>query len=646
MLTDASEDDPPWEHPKPVKLLRSDFPDIVEIIMADGTYVKKEGIAEVARNRIRRLAAFRNPEFYKAQAMRLPTYNKPRVIDTSEDFSEYLRIPRGCIEPLKELSPEYSICDKRNSGRPIDAAFNGELRSEQTSAVEEMLKYDTGVLSATTAFGKTVVGAYLISERKVTTLILVHSSALLAQWKKALKQFLIINEPLPAQPVKRGRKRQVQTIGQFGSGKNTISGIVDIATIQSLADGAGAKELVRGYGMVICDECHHVPAVSFEKVLSAVTAKYVYGLTATPIRADGHQAIIFLLCGPIRYRVDAKEQAEKRNFEHFVIPRFTPARIPDAELTIQEIYSKLVASDTRNRFIIKDVISALNEGRSPIVLTERREHAEMLAKQLETACSNVLLLTGSDGQKIKREKLEELKAIPADEPLVVVATGKYIGEGFDEPRLDTLFLTMPIAWKGTLAQYAGRLHREFAGKHEVRIFDYVDVHVKILERMYHKRLRGYAELGYQAKAGNGGEQTSVIFDTKTFYKPFSVDLADMGREALIISPFMRKARVTSILKLMTLSIKQGVKITIITRPPEDYKPDQQAGITLLIDTLRSAGITVVTHSGVYQKYAVIDKTIVWYGGIDFLSYGSSQESIIRFENADLAGELLDAAMER
>lgn len=575
--------------------------------------------------------------------MRLPTYNKPRVIDTSEDLSEYLKIPRGCIESLKELIPEYSISEKRNPGHSIDVAFNGELRCEQELAAAEMIKHSTGVLSATTAFGKTVIGAYLIGERKVNTLILVHSSALLSQWKKALKQFLIINEDLPEQPVKRGRKRQIQAIGQLGSGKNTISGIVDIATIQSLTDGDGAKDTVREYGMVICDECHHVPAVSFEKVLSAVNAKYVYGLTATPIRADGHQPIIFLQCGPIRYRVDAKEQAEKRSFEHHVIPRFTSARIPDATLTIQEIYSKLVVSEMRNQFIVKDVISALNEGRSPIVLTERRDHAEMLAKLLADACTNILLLTGNDGLKIKREKLEELKAIPGDEPLVVVATGKYIGEGFDEPRLDTLFLTMPIAWKGTLAQYAGRLHREFEGKQDVRVYDYVDVHVKVLERMYHKRLRGYAELGYKAKAGGVGEQTSVIFDTKTFYRSFSADLTNMEHEALIISPFMRKARVLSILKFLACSHEQDVKITIITRPPEDYRSDQQDAISLLIETLRLEGITVIPRSGVFQKYIVIDKSIVWYGSIDFLSFGNSQESIMRFENTDLAGELLDTA---
>lgn len=643
-LADSGEDETPWKHSKPAELGRTDFPDSVELTLADGIYIKKEGMSNAALNRIKRLAAFRNPEFYKSQAMRLPTYNKPRVIDTLEDLPQYLKIPRGCMDALTEMLPKYIVSDKRNSGHSIDVVFNGELHPEQIPAADAMLKYDTGVLSATTAFGKTVVGAYLIGTKKVNTLVLVHSSALLAQWKKALMQFLIINESLPEPSVKRGRKRKIQMIGQLGAGKNTLNGIVDIATMQSLTDGDAVKELVRDYGMVICDECHHVSAVSFEKVLSAVVAKNVYGLTATPIRADGHQPIIFMQCGSIRYRVDAKEQAKKSDFGHFILPRFIPTCIPNAtELTIQEVCSKLTDDDMRNRFIVKDVISALNEGRSPLVLTERREHAVLLAKLLGTACVNVFLLSGSDGQKIKREKLEALKAIPPEQPLIVVATGKYIGEGFDEPRLDTLFLTMPIAWRGTLAQYAGRLHRDFAGKCEVRIYDYVDVRVKVLERMYHKRLRGYAELGYQSKAGDSVEQPSVIFDHHNFYKPFATDLAGIEHEALIISPFMRKARVMIFIELLSVPLKQGAKITVITRPPEDYKIEQQTAIALLINALQSAGIIVITHSGIHQKYAVLDKMIAWYGSINFLSFGKSQESIMRFENADLAGQLLDAA---
>jgi superfamily II DNA or RNA helicase len=644
-LANGAEDDKPWERPQPAKITLTDFPQKVEITLADGIYVNKDGISEVALNRLKRLAAFRNPDFYKAQAMRLPTYNKPRVIDTSLDLSGYIKIPRGCLDALTEILPEYNVSDERNPGNSIDVSFSGELRDEQVPAADAMLEHETGVLSATTAFGKTVVGAYLIVARKVNTLILVHSSALLAQWKKALEQFLVFKEPLQELPPKRGRRRKNSAVGQLGSGKNTLNGIVDIATMQSLTKGDEVKEIVRNYGLVICDECHHVPAVSFERVLSSVNAKYVYGLTATPLRADGHQPIIFMQCGPIRYRVDARTQADKRDFEHFILPRFVPTRIPDAaELAIQEVYARLITDDMRNRFIVKDVISALDEGRSPLILTERKEHAEAMAELLKNTCPHVLLLTGSDGQKQKREKLVELKAISPDEPLIVVATGKYIGEGFDEPRLDTLFLAMPIAWRGTLAQYAGRLHRDYAGKCEVRIYDYVDIHVRVLEKMYQKRLRGYAELGYQVKADEDSSKISVIFDGQNFYAPFAADAAEIEHDALIISPFIRKARVTSIMKLFAPSLKQGIKITIVTRPPEDHKPEQQTGIAQIIDMMQTEGITVITRSGIHQKYAVFDKTVVWYGSINFLSFGKSEESIMRFENSTIAGELLDAAM--
>lgn len=637
-------EDKPWERSKVTVLTPLDFPASATLTISDGVYLAKEGFSQPALNKIKRLAAFRNPDFYKAQAMRLSTYNKPRVIDTSQNFERYLKLPRGCLEDLTALLPAYAIDDKRNYGRAIDVAFHGALREEQLPAAEAMLAEDSGVLSATTAFGKTVLGAHLIGARKVNTLILVHSTALLTQWKTALEQFLVINETLPPLPVKRGRKKVRSTVGQLGGGKNTLNGIVDIAIMQSLLDGDGVKELVREYGMVLCDECHHVPAVSFERVLAFATAKYVYGLTATPLRSDGHQPIIFLQCGKIRYRVDAHQQASRRDFDHFVLPRFTTFRLPTAaEFTIQEVYSQVIKSTIRNQMIVKDAAAALKEGRTPLILTERKEHAVALADMLKAACPNVLLLIGGEGQKAKREKLDALSNISPQEPLVVVATGKYIGEGFDLPRLDTLLLAMPIAWKGTLAQYAGRLHRNFAGKQEVRIYDYVDIHVKILERMYHKRLRGYGELGYQIKADEKSLQPGIIFDSRSFYAPFSADLSGAVNHILLLSPFMRKARVTQVLKLLAPSFEKGVAVTVLTRPPQNYKPEQQDEISSLIAKLRSANIMVETKSKIHQKYAIIDQEIVWYGSINFLSFGASEESIMRFESPDIAGELLDEA---
>lgn len=279
----------------------------------------------------------------------------------SEETPRYLCLPRGCREDLGDLFTEYKVgvewVNETFKGKPIEVVFNGELWDEQAEAITAMLKFDYGVLYATTAFGKTVIGAKLISERKVNTLILVHTQQLLEQWKERLQEFLIINEILPIDNTKkRGRKKNISIIGQLGAGKNNIHGIVDIAIMQSLVKKDEVKEWIKDYGMVIVDECHHVPAFSFEQILRNVSAKYIYGLTATPVRQDGHHPIIFMQCGPIRYKVDAHKQAEKRPFDHFVIPRFTPFRKPvfqdEKEWSIGDIYTAISNSEIRNQLII------------------------------------------------------------------------------------------------------------------------------------------------------------------------------------------------------------------------------------------------------------------------------------------------------
>ncbi len=395
--------------------------------------------------------------------------------------------------------------DETFLGKTIKVKFNGQLRDEQVDAVSHMLQHNNGVLSATTALGKTVIGAKLIAERKVNTLVLVHTQQLLEQWKERLTQFLIIDEELPADPVtRRGRKKVRSIIGQFGGGRKNLSGIIDIAVMQSLVKGDEVKDVVRDYGMVIVDECHHVPAFSFEQILKNVSAKYIYELTATPVRQDGHHPIIFMHCGPVRYKVDARKQAEKRPFEQYIIPRFTSFRKPvsqdEKEWSIGEIYSEISTSQIRNQLIIDDVIRCVKEGRNPIILTERKAHVELIAEELAKSIPNVIELTGRMTTKERKAKLEMLSSIPHDSNIVIVATGRFVGEGFDEPRLVTLFLAMPVAWKGTVQQYAGRLHRVYQNKNEVQIYDYVDIQVGVLERMYQKRLKGYAAIGYSAKS--------------------------------------------------------------------------------------------------------------------------------------------------
>lgn len=640
-LAEAAEKPVPWQRKRAQRLDRSDFPLQVTMTLSNLIYLDKAGFSQAALNMLKRLAAFPNPEFRAKQAMRLPVYGTPRILDCGYEDETYIGLPCGCWDALAELLEQYNVPtaieDKRCGGKTIDVTFNGTLRSEQEPAAQALLAEDMGVLSATTAFGKTVIGAYLIGERKVNTLVLVHSSALLEQWRASLEQFLTIHEILPESPKKRGRKKKRCLIGQVGAGKDTRGGIIDIAIMQSLFEGEEkeVKSFVEDYGMVIVDECHHVAAFTFEKVLKAAKAKYVYGLSATPVRKDGHHPIIFMQCGPIRYLVDAKSQADKRTFSHFIIPRFTRARAP-AGSGIQELHAAIVKNENRNASLVEDTVQLVREGRSPILLTERKEHAAQLATLLQGKIPNVFLLVGSDKPKEKREKLAALQAIPASEEVVVAATGKYIGEGFDAPRLDTLLLAMPISWRGTLAQYAGRLHRNYEGKHEVRIYDYVDVHIPMLERMYHKRLKGYAELGYQVRFGTSDEPVSMVYDGHAAMAAFEQELSDAAQSIVIVSPYLQKGRVGRLLPLLQSTVSRGVKITVHTNDDDTRRSE----IAAAVDALQSAGAEVILHKDLQQRYAVLDEYIVWYGNADLLAFGRRDTDVLRFENADIAGELL------
>ena len=645
-LADAEEKQVPWKRKRTkTKLTRRDFPLQVRLHHSNLIYVEKKGFSQGALNTLKRLAAFPNPEFRSKQAMRISVYGVPRVLDCGYEDEEYIGLPRGCMDEILGLLDQYEVPvvleDHRSPGHSIDVEFNGVLRPEQEPAARALLDADTGVLSATTAFGKTVIGSYLIGQRKVNTLVLVQSSALLEQWKSSLEQFLNIHEVLPEPPKKRGRKKKQHLIGQIGSGKNTRSGIVGIATMQSLLEGGekSVKSFVAEYGMVIVDECHHVAAFTFETVLKAVEAKYVYGLSATPVRKDGHHPIIFMQCGPVRYLVDAKSQAEKRSFSHIVIPRFTRLRLPDAN-GIQDMYAGVIENHNRNELLVSDTLKLIQEGRTPILLTERKEHAVLLAGHLSDQVKHVFLLIGSDKQKDKREKLTALQNVPDDKDVVVVATGKYIGEGFDAPRLDTLLLAMPISWKGTLAQYAGRLHRNYEGKQEVRIYDYVDIHVPTLERMYHKRMKGYAELGYQVKFGAADQFVSVIYDGHSSMLPFEQDLDDAARSVVIVSPYLQKGRIVKLLPSLQKAVASGVEIAIHTRTAESGKLANQESVCEAIEMMRQTGIVVHTHKELNQRYAVVDESVVWYGGVDFLAFGRKDTDVLRFKNPDIAGEFL------
>lgn len=483
----------PWElnpsRKKPEIPINQVLPESISIVLNNQIFIEKRNLPPILLNKLIRLAAFQNPEFYLAQSMRLSTFDKPRIIACAENFTNHVGLPRGCLDDcvdlLSSLKIEPIIEDKRQNGKRIKVKFVGKLTNEQDKAVKSLIKHDTGVLSATTAFGKTVVGSYMIAKRKVNTLIIVHRKQLMDQWLARLKVFLDLSD---------------DQIGFIGGGKYKPTRIVDVAIIQSLIKKNAVDDIVAEYGQVIVDECHHLSAVSFEAVVRACKAKYVLGLSATTTRKDGHHPIIFMQCGPIRYKVDAKKQAELRDFNHKVIIKpteFCLERIENEKLSISNIYTEIAANKPRNSLIIEDLVQAIKLGGSPLILTERKDHARLLEESLAPYCKNIIIMLGGQTTKQYAEVRNKLESIPENEERIIISTGKYIGEGFDDKRLDTLFLTMPVSWHGILAQYAGRLHRSHSSKKEVIIYDYADSQVPVLAKMLNKRIKGYKMIGYE-----------------------------------------------------------------------------------------------------------------------------------------------------
>jgi superfamily II DNA or RNA helicase len=484
----------PWirRSPRTSRDLTSEgtLPKRLHAILAGRLFVEKSGVSSTLLNEVKRLAAFQNPEFYKKQAMRLSTALTPRVIGCAEDLPHHIALPRGCQAPLEELMSaldvELVVQDERAVGDELQVEFHGELSAEQTRASKALIAAGTGIFVAPPGAGKTVVGIYLVAERARSALILVHRTQLLEQWRAQLALFLGLPD---------------KEIGQIGGGKRKLTGRLDVAMIQSLVRKGEVADEVAGYGHVVVDECHHVPAVSFERVMSEVRAKYVTGLTATPKRRDGHDPILTFQLGQIRYSIDPRSGAKRSSFHHSLIVRETAFQVVggDSSPAIQALYGQIAADSQRNELIFDDILRALEAGRSPLVLTERRDHLDYFAERLGRMARNVIVLRGGMGTRQRRETAEKLAGIPDDEERLVLATGRFVGEGFDDARLDTLFLTLPVSWKGTLVQYAGRLHRNYHGKSEVRIFDYVDAQVPMLARMFEKRLRGYTTMGYRRR---------------------------------------------------------------------------------------------------------------------------------------------------
>lgn len=422
-----------------------------------------------------------------------------------------------------------------------------------------------------------------------------------------------------------------------------MHGVIDVALMQSCFDGDEVKSFVQEYGMVIVDECHHVPSITFENVLKHVSAHYVYGLTATPIRKDGLQPIIFMQCGPIRFSADAKAQIQRQNFQRYLIPRFTSYRpITDEKQSFTVLSQSLSTSEIRNNLIIDDVLDVVTSGRTPIILTSRTSHVELLAEMLETHVANVIRLTGEGTSRHKREILQKLQDIPQDTPLVIVATGKYVGEGFDYPRLDTLFLALPISWKGLVAQYAGRLHRENAGKTDVRIYDYIDIHEPVCESMYRKRLKGYSSIGYRILSKDSqtlfnetedlhlSSYEGQIFNGSTFRQPFTKELKGSQQSIVISSPRLYRVERNVLVKTLVVLQTNGIEVAVLTTTENEQT-----------EYLKAQGLFIKIIPKLSLCACIIDRTTIWYGSVNTLGYPTVEDSVIKIVDVKLASEMLN-----
>lgn len=637
---------------KRLPLTPRDFPSSLSVTQADMLYIPEKSLSPAAQMEIRGLATFANPEFYRAQSMHKSVFGKPRLIDLSELRDGYVAIPRGCKTQLEQLLRETGVTahysDERKSDNQIVMTFKGALRPEQQIAADQMLIYEDGIMSAPTGFGKTVIGAYLIASIGLPALVIVPKTALITQWKSQLERFIDITDNREPVRTPKGRisKRQPPLIGQIGGGKNAVSDLVDVASFQSLSckdPQTGepiVKDLIRNYGLIICDECHHAAAPQLELVLKSAPAKYVYGLSATPERSDGLTRALSMLCGPLRCVIDPKTQAIQQGIQRIVRPRFTGIRLPAYEpgASFNQILDLLCAHAARNELIVSDALEAASNGRHPLVLSKRKKHAEELFRLLKDRGHEPILLTGEIDAKERKAILNSLPCFE-HELRIIVATESLLGEGLDLSYLDTLLIATPISWDGSITQQAGRLHRSHEGKRRVEIFDYVDLSIPMLARMYQKRLKTYAKLGYEVYVAKDASQAeaNILIDSSHFLETLNKDIVNATKNVFIAAPYASSACLTKLKDSLTSPMTRGISIEIIvaSTPRDDVRA-----------IFAEMGIDYSVKTEGRLCAAVIDEETVWYGAIPLLAFPKKEDCSIRFKSSEVAAELLDEIQRR
>lgn len=641
--------DAPWD--KNSEIEAGSVKGVVRIVLADRIYIDSTGMSNKTKRQLRRMATFSNKQYFQNQAMDMPNYDESRFIYLGSDEGKYIVLPRGLREEiLKKFDNagiSYKIEDKRTKGQELNISFRGELRESQIPAVETMLENETGILHAATAFGKTVVCCDMIARRGISTLILVDRADLMNQWIKRLEEFLDIDEELPEYQTKTGRTRKRKSlIGNLQGAHDTLTGIVDVAMIRSLKKKDGFHPKLKEYAQVYFDECHHAASDSAIEVLQEINAKYVYGVTATPKRGDGKEKINEFLLGPIRYRFTAKDRAEEQNINHLVYPRFTRTVKPHHLSKTpygNDAYELIRNNDVRDEQIIRDVADCVQAGRTPVVLTKYVDHAKKLSERLKTYADRLILLTGANGTKARRAQVEELNKVDNSDSLILVGTGSLLGEGFDFPRLDTLFMATPVSGENVVEQYVGRLNRDYDGKENVIVYDYVDSHIPKFDKMYSARMKAYKKIGYELCVNMDGEKqkANAIYDIENYAETYWKDLEEANSAVVVSSPRLNNQKVDRIIKILGKRRELGVKVTIVTWHPDAYKYGKDDVRMELMERLRKAGFEIRLVEESCEHYAVIDNEIVWYGSVNLLSKEDAEDNLMRVCSKDIAAELLE-----
>lgn len=641
--------DAPWD--KNSEIEAGSVKGVVRIVLADRIYIDSTGMSNKTKRQLRRMATFSNKQYFQNQAMDMPNYDESRFIYLGSDEGKYIVLPRGLREEiLKKFDNagiSYKIEDKRTKGQELNISFRGELRESQIPAVETMLENETGILHAATAFGKTVVCCDMIARRGISTLILVDRADLMNQWIKRLEEFLDIDEELPEYQTKTGRTRKRKSlIGNLQGAHDTLTGIVNVAMIRSLKKKDGFHPKLKEYAQVYFDECHHAASDSAIEVLQEINAKYVYGVTATPKRGDGKEKINEFLLGPIRYRFTAKDRAEEQNINHLVYPRFTRTVKPHHLSKTpygNDAYELIRNNDVRDEQIIRDVADCVQAGRTPVVLTKYVDHAKKLSERLKTYADRLILLTGANGTKARRAQVEELNKVDNSDSLILVGTGSLLGEGFDFPRLDTLFMATPVSGENVVEQYVGRLNRDYDGKENVIVYDYVDSHIPKFDKMYSARMKAYKKIGYELCVNMDGEKqkANAIYDIENYAETYWKDLEEANSAVVVSSPRLNNQKVDRIIKILGKRRELGVKVTIVTWHPDAYKYGKDDVRMELMERLRKAGFEIRLVEESCEHYAVIDNEIVWYGSVNLLSKEDAEDNLMRVCSKDIAAELLE-----